>query len=383
MTKLTPQQLGTTETRVVSLARRMAEKLDASKYDANSAEHAAAERVSNLVHEAMESTIARAVRPILICFGLSELLGDEMDTLPIVGSKDGNNPDKYITGYNKKTNEPKWGSFYDWYVESLPIFKPHKDKANAIKEAKKKDGVVPKGFERIATMGADELSSEQKTIQAQKQAAKSEIVKAIQIYQMADTLSEFETIQVTFDEKVNKDGSRSFNDRTKNPIILQERYAKRNEAGEVVKDSEGDVVYTTTGKIVRLSVSEFIALNPHHAATMDGGFSFDNLMKARRDLAEQRQQAEQAAIQENMVRKPEAFFKFASDLLAYISPVNPNCEAHMNHLLQVMSKDETRLAEICGLKDQLDLLTEDVYDRYREYNKRMNREADGKQAAAA
>jgi hypothetical protein len=380
MTMLSKTQLGNTETRIVSMARNLASKIGEDT------------KVSALVSEAMEATIARAVRPLLICFALSELLGDEMDNLPKVGSKDGNNPDKYIKGYNKKTNEAQWGSFYDWYVEYLPVFQPHAQAAIAIKEAKKKDGSIPKGFEHFGTMGDTELSAEAKTIQARRTAAKTEIVKAIQVYQMAELLAEFETVEVRFEQMADKDGNETLNTRTRNPITLLERFAKRNDKGDIVKDTEGDVVWVHTGKAMRLSVNEFINLDPHHAATMDGGFSFENLKKAARDAAEQRKQADQAAIRDSMVQKPENWFTAVEDVLAYVNidagsddDKAKAAERHLMHIRQVMDKDETRMAQVMQLALVLDILYDEYKDRYHRYNKEQRNAADAadkKQVAA-
>lgn len=370
MATLSKQTIQANENIMVSRARTFAELVTAES-DA-----------SIIITEAMEASVSKATRPLVLCFELAELLADKLDDLPLVGSgPDNNNPDRYVKGYNKKTGEAQFGSFYDWFCEYLPVFAPHHALGLAISEAEKKEGVIPEAFSYLGNMPPSELAAVKRTLATRKRATKEVVKKSIRIYQMAEMLSEYETVEVTYSQVTGKDGEQSLDLRTTNPVILKERFWKKDKDGNVVTDTTGDKVAVYSGKQYHMSVDDFIKLEPATAATMDGGFSFDNLMTARRlRLKREREEADAAAREQAKAKwQPADWFVAVENILGYvdIDSGGDKEEKHLMHIRQVMDKDETRMAQVMQAAMIFDILYDEYKDRFARYNKAQNEASNG------
>ena len=373
MTVLTKSQITARENIVVSQARNFAALIGTDT------------AASRILTEAMDQAVSRTIRPLILCNELVELLGEEkMDALPMVGSgPDNNNPDRYVKGYKKKTGEPLYGSFFDWFAEYLPCFDVYHRRSEAIKAAEN-DAPIPAGHEDLGNMKPAQISGERRTLGKRKSALRDAVRKSVSFYQMGEKLAEYDTIEVSFATVTGKDGTESINEKTTNPVILKERFWKKDSEGKIVETVvDGETVrfpiYTSNEK--HLSPDEYIKLEPETAAAMEGGFSFDNLMKARAArLKREREEADEEARADAKSKwQPYDCFTAIENVLGYLDIDNGGEaeERHLMHIRQVMDRDDTRMDQVMRAALIFDILYGEYKPRWERWSKEQRAAVDG------
>lgn len=294
--------------------------------------------ISKLIRQEVESKIASRLRPVFMWNAMVDELGTELDDCPIVGSgpEGTNNPDRYVKKVTKQ-GVTKYGSFWEDTAVSLGVTEEWSTYSGKLELAGKADAPADDEIQKLKSQGPKWLEAEKRNVAEKIRTAKELFVTGARIYQMWEKLQEFDTIEVTVVTALDGDGEEVIDTKTTRPFLLRERYAKRGKDGQPLTDNEGNPVYQYTDKMRYMSVGEFVGLAPGEAQEMEGGFSFDNLMKAAA-VKRKREQAEKPKV---LINNSELFLTYISQTTDYIT--GDGYEKRIVRMCEEARKDETKL----------------------------------------
>jgi hypothetical protein len=310
-------------------------------------------QVTALITQEVEDKVASRLRPVYMWQALMDEMQDELDNGPLVdsGPEGTNNPDRYVKKVTKQGVE-KYGSFWQDFATDLGVCEKWTTYLGQLELASKPD--CPADLTELKNKGPKWLEAEKRNVNERIRTAKELVVTAVRVHQMIQRLEEHDTIEITLDTVKDGQGEDVLNGNTQRPFIARERYAKRDKEGKVVKVDD-EIMYTYTDKVRYLSVGELIGLAPEEAATMSGGFSFDNLFKAAAHKRE-RERSEQG--KKVSVNNAELFITYISQTTDYIT--GEGYEKKLARLVETARKDETVLDAIMQHAMAFDALYEEL-----------------------
>lgn len=310
--------------------------------------------IASLIAVEVEEKTAARIRPVYMWQGLMAELGEYLDSGPLVdsGPEGTNNPDRYVTKVTKKGVE-KYGSYWADFAVDLGVCEKWVNRLRDLEAAGKAD--APAELSHLTVKGPKWLEAEKRTAAEALRAAKELVITGVRIHQMVDRLNEHETIDVQLVTVKDGDGNDIIDEKTTRPFVLRERYVKRGQDGQPLTDSEGNPVYMHTDKIRYCTVGELIGLVPEEAATMQGGFSFENLMKAG---AHKREREKKETGKKVSINNAEQFVNAIGMASDYIT--GDGYEKRITRLIDQARKDETVMESLMQFATAFDAIYEEL-----------------------